>query len=92
MTVDRWFNFDGQRIEFRHGSTIGAALAAAGIKAWRTTRKEGRPRGLFCGMGVCYDCLITVNGRSSLRACLVAAQPNDVVTTQRGTGHDDVSC
>lgn len=91
MTSESWFTFDGERIDFQPGWTIGAALIARGIRAWRTTRQDGRPRGLFCGMGVCYDCLVTVNGRPSLRACLLPAQPHDAVTTQRGTGYDDVS-
>ena len=52
--------FDGQPIPCRDGWTIGAALTAAGIRSWRTTRQRHRPRGLFCGIGVCFDCLVTV--------------------------------
>jgi predicted molibdopterin-dependent oxidoreductase YjgC len=83
---------DGREIACREGWTIGAALAAAGVRSWRTTRREGRPRGLFCGIGVCFDCLVTVNGRPSVRACLVVARPGDVVRTQEGTGHHDLAC
>jgi hypothetical protein len=50
---------------------VGAALVDAGIRSWRTTRRNGRPRGLFCGIGICYDCLITVDGTPNQRACLV---------------------
>jgi hypothetical protein len=82
-------SFDGRAVPARMGWTIGAALTAAGIRSWRTTRVEGSPRGLFCGIGVCFDCLVTVNGASSLRACLLPAQPGDVVTTQMGTGRHD---
>jgi predicted molibdopterin-dependent oxidoreductase YjgC len=71
--------FDGRPIPVVAGQTVGAALTAAGIKSWRTTRIGGRPRGLFCGIGVCFDCLITVNDRPSRRACLVEARPGDVV-------------
>jgi 2Fe-2S iron-sulfur cluster binding domain len=71
--------FDGRPVPFVPGQSIGAALVAAGITSWRTTRGGGRPRGLFCGIGVCFDCLITVNGRPSLRACMVEARPGDVV-------------
>ena len=39
--------------------------------AWRSTRKGARPRGLFCGIGVCFDCLLTVDGEANQRACLV---------------------
>lgn len=68
------FVFDGHTITARPGQTIGAALTDAGIRSWRTTRVAGRPRGLFCGIGVCFDCLITVDGRPNQRACLVAAE------------------
>jgi hypothetical protein len=71
--------FEGRPVPFEPGQSIGAALTAAGIRSWRTTRFGGRPRGLFCGIGVCFDCLITVNGRPSLRACMVEARPGDVV-------------
>jgi predicted molibdopterin-dependent oxidoreductase YjgC len=83
--------FDGREIPCRDGWTIGAALTAAGVVAWRTTRKAGRPRGLFCGIGVCFDCLVTVNGQPSVRACLAEARPGDAVVTQHGTGRDDLA-
>lgn len=79
-------SFDGTPIPCRDGWTIGAALTAAGIRSWRTTRHGQRSRGLFCGIGICFDCLITVNGQPSLRACLVPARPDDEVRTQEGTG------
>ena len=44
---------------------------------------------MFCGIGVCFDCLVTVNDRPGLRACLVTLQPGDAIRTQEGTGHDD---
>ena len=61
--------FDGRDIEALPGETIAAALGAAGITATRSAR-SGAPRGPFCGMGVCFDCLVTVDGRPSQRACL----------------------
>lgn len=72
---------DGRPVPVLPGQTIGAALHAAGVRSWRTTRFGGRPRGLFCGIGVCFDCLISVNGRAPERACLVEAAPGDEVTT-----------
>jgi glycine/D-amino acid oxidase-like deaminating enzyme len=62
-------SFDGREIESLPGETIAAALAAAGVTAVRAAR-SGAPRGPFCGMGVCFDCLVTVDGRPSQRACL----------------------
>jgi hypothetical protein len=77
--------FDGRPIRVSAGQTVGAALVAAGIRSWRRTRVAGRPRGLFCGIGVCFDCLVTVNDRPGLRACLVEAQPGDDVRSDRAT-------
>jgi hypothetical protein len=81
--------FDGREVAALPGQTVAAALWAAGAPAWRSTRGTGRPRGVFCGIGVCFDCLVTVNGRPNQRACLVPVRPGDVIRTQRGTGRDD---
>ena len=80
---------DGEALEVEEGQTIAAALIAAGRRSWRTTRVTGAPRGAFCGIGVCFDCLATVNGRPNVRACLAVARPGDAVRTQDGTGHAD---
>jgi glycine/D-amino acid oxidase-like deaminating enzyme len=61
--------FDGRELPALPGETIAAALAAADIVAVRQAR-SGAPRGPFCGMGVCFDCLVTVNGQPNQRACL----------------------
>ena len=75
---------DGRDVPAAEGQTIGAALYAAGLRSWRTTRVNGRPRGLYCGIGVCFDCLVTLNGEPSVRACLAPARDGDVVTTGGG--------
>jgi len=62
--------FDGWQIAAQEGETVAAALSAAGILAWRTT-PGGAPRGLHCGMGACFDCVVTIDGRIGQRACLV---------------------
>ncbi|MEV6651433.1 (2Fe-2S)-binding protein [Streptomyces sp. NPDC051219] len=80
-------SFDGRPLTALPGQSVAAALWAAGILAWRTTRKGGAPRGAFCGIGSCFDCLVTVNGRPGRRACLVQARPGDEVSSQEGTGH-----
>lgn len=61
--------FEGALIPALEGETIAAALSAAGIVAFRHTA-SGAPRGLFCGMGACFDCVVTVDGRGGRRACL----------------------
>lgn len=80
------FHFSGRSIRAYPGETVGAALMAAGVTTFRTTRRFGRPRGLFCGIGVCFDCLLIVDGAPNQRACLTAAHPNMVVEPQEGTG------
>ncbi|MFD0054614.1 (2Fe-2S)-binding protein [Streptomyces sp. NPDC127168] len=80
---------DGRRTEALPGWTVAAVLWAAGITSWRTTRGSGCPRGVFCGIGVCFDCLVTVNDRPNQRACLEPVRPGDVIRTQEGTGHAD---
>lgn len=86
MTPTTVFRFDDREVPFRPGQSVGAALTACGIRSWRTTRGTGRPRGLFCGIGVCFDCLVTVDGRPNQRACLFTATEDLDVTTQEGVG------
>jgi hypothetical protein len=76
------FDFDGRQIPFAPGQTVGAALWAAGVPSWRTTRFGGRPRGLFCGIGVCFDCLVMIDGQPDERACLILARPGMAVRSR----------
>ena len=61
--------FDGQPVPARRNETIAAALTAAGLRDLRRTA-SGTARGVFCGMGLCQDCLVTVDGRPNQRACM----------------------
>ena len=76
--------FDGDPVAVVAGQTIAAALIASGRSSWRSTRGAGEPRGLFCGIGACFDCLVTINRSRSARACLVTASPGDVVISEGG--------
>lgn len=60
---------DGVLVQAYLGETIAGALLAQGQRAWRRT-SQGEPRGLFCGMGICFDCTLTVDGMPNIRACL----------------------
>jgi glycine/D-amino acid oxidase-like deaminating enzyme len=60
---------DGRVLPALEGETIAAAVHAAGEVGLRATR-QGRPRGLYCGMGACFDCVVTVDGRMGVRACM----------------------
>jgi D-hydroxyproline dehydrogenase subunit gamma len=78
------FSFDGTPMRARRGMTIGGALLANGVTSWRLTRTGGSSRGIFCGIGVCFDCLVDVGERHAVRACLVQVGDGDTVRTCRG--------
>ncbi|MFT7191279.1 MAG: thioredoxin reductase [Dinoroseobacter sp.] len=71
MTETR-FTFDGAPVIAKRGQSIAAALTDAGYRSFRTTAK-GEDRGIFCGMGVCQDCLVTIDGAPNKRACVTKA-------------------
>ncbi|WP_375001303.1 (2Fe-2S)-binding protein [Aeromicrobium sp. CTD01-1L150] len=78
-------SLDGTELLGERGQTIAGVLMAHGISSWRTTSVEERPRGLFCGIGVCFDCILTVNDERDVRACQRRAQDGDVISTQHDT-------
>lgn len=80
------FRFDGETVEAAAGETISVALYAHGCKVLRTTSRRAEPRGLFCNMGVCFECLVEVDGLSNVRACQTVVRPGMQVRTQHGTG------
>ncbi len=73
---------DGVSLTAYRGENLAGALLASERKAWRHTR-HGQPRGLFCGIGVCFDCLVTVNGTPNVRACVTPVAEGMVVETGR---------
>jgi aerobic-type carbon monoxide dehydrogenase small subunit (CoxS/CutS family) len=62
---------NGAPLVVQAGRSIGAALLATCGPALRVTGRQGAPRGMYCGMGICFDCLITIDGRPGQRACMV---------------------
>lgn len=60
---------DGEPLEAHLGETVASVLIAGGAGALRHTRR-GAPRGLYCGMGVCFECLVMVDGVPNTRACM----------------------
>src|SRR5262245_46262345 len=73
--------FDGQPVPVEPGETVAGALWRAGVRSWRTTRHAGARRGLFCGIGACFDCLVTIDGSPGERACVTLARPGAVVVS-----------
>lgn len=81
------FTVDGETFTGNEGDTIASALYANGKRSWRLG-KAGDYRGLFCGIGICYDCLVKVDGMSWSRACQVEIHPGMCVETNlQGEGH-----
>jgi hypothetical protein len=75
---------DGRSVTALAGQTVAAVLLTQGRTSWRTTRLTARPRGTFCGIGACHDCLIIVNGTPDIRACQRTIRDGDAITSQRG--------
>jgi len=61
---------NGKAVTAHRGETVAAALLAAGCRVLRKSKTGAEFRGFFCGMGVCYDCLVTINGLADQRACM----------------------
>ena len=78
------FTFDGAGVDARRGDSVAAALVAAGHLAHRLTPVNARPRGPWCMMGACHDCLVSVDGVPNVQGCTVAVAPGMRVETQRG--------
>ncbi len=75
---------DGEKIFAYEGETIGAALMAAGRRTFRYTNKYEQPRGLYCGIGLCQECRMVINGVPNTQACQTFATPGCQVETQQG--------
>lgn len=73
---------DGSTVAGISGQSIAGVILASGSLAFRRTSVSGRPRGVFCGIGICFDCLVEVNGDRDVRACQRRAVDGDDVTVQ----------
>ncbi|HEY7035992.1 MAG TPA: (2Fe-2S)-binding protein [Thermomicrobiales bacterium] len=80
------FSFDGRPIEAYEDEPIAAALIAAGIRVFRTMPRTGEPRGGYCFVGRCADCLMIVDGTPNVMACLTPVRDGMRVETQHGLG------
>ena len=74
---------DGEKITAYEGETIGAVLLAAGLRTLRYTNKLEQPRGLYCGIGLCQECRMIINGIPNTQACQTLAEPGCRVETQK---------
>jgi predicted molibdopterin-dependent oxidoreductase YjgC len=74
--------FDGKKIKALKGDTIASALISNGILKFSVTRKNKEPRGYFCGIGLCTDCMMTVNGVRNVRTCITEVEENMKIERQ----------
>ena len=78
------FSIDGTTLEGYEGEPIAAALRVAGVMAHRYTAKRHEPRGVFCAIGRCTDCVMVVDGKPNVRTCITPLKEGMVVQTQYG--------
>lgn len=81
------FTFDGKPLTGRAGDTVAAALLANGIVACRETPVSATPRAPYCLMGVCFDCLVVIDGIGNRQGCLVPLADGMRIETQHGRRH-----
>jgi predicted molibdopterin-dependent oxidoreductase YjgC len=80
------FSFNGQPIDAYPTETIAAALHSAGVRKLGESPELHRPCGLFCGIGNCSSCFMTVDGEPNMRVCVIKVKPGMMVEEQQGRG------
>lgn len=82
------FTFDGKEVKGFEGEPIAAALKAEGLMVHRYTQKEHKPRGIFCAIGRCTDCVMIVDGVPNVRTCITPLKEGMDVKTQYGVSEE----
>ncbi len=82
------FTYNDMEVQGYEGEPIAAALKAAGIMVHRYTKKEHKPRGIFCAIGRCTDCVMVVDGKPNIRTCVTPLKQGMKVQTQYGVSAD----
>jgi len=77
-------SIEGEPFTAREGDTVAAALLAAGNDYCRTTAISGALRAPYCMMGVCFDCLVSIDGVANRQGCLTQVRAGMRVEIQRG--------
>lgn len=78
------FTFDGKKMKGLQGEPIAIALEASGVMIHRYTKKKHEPRGIFCAIGRCTDCVMVVDGKPNVRTCVTPLAEGMNVQTQYG--------
>jgi len=80
------FYFEGRPLTGYEGETVAAALVAAGVKVFGYSEKQHRGRGFFCAVGKCSSCLMEIDGRPNVMACMEPLREGMRVKRQEGRG------
>lgn len=83
------FSFDGRPLSGRDGDTVAATLLANGITTCRQTPVSSAPRGPYCMMGVCFECLVVIDGVGNRQGCMVPLREGMRIETQTGRRQPD---
>lgn len=84
------FSFNGELLDGYEGEGLAAALMRAGIRATRMTARDNEPRGYYCGMGVCWECAVEVEGLGTVRGCMFPVREGLVVRSARVRPEEDL--
>ena len=84
------FTYDGVEMEGYEGEPIAMALKAVGVEVHRFTAKRHEPRGIFCAIGRCTDCVMVVDGKPNVRTCMTPLVAGMDVRTQDGVAPLDL--
>ena len=76
---------DGVSLPAFEGESVAAVLFAADRRKLRVTSRHQAPRGFYCGMGVCFECVMTIDGRPNTRTCQTLARDGMQIRSQEGT-------
>ncbi|MDR1800665.1 MAG: (2Fe-2S)-binding protein [Lachnospiraceae bacterium] len=78
--------YEDQLLRAKEGETVAAALLAHGFRIFRYSAKRNEPRGIFCGIGQCTDCIMEIDGKPNVRACMTIVHEGMTIRTQKGLG------
>jgi hypothetical protein len=82
------FVYEGQEVAGFEGEGVAAALLRAGIAGTRASARFGESRGYYCGMGICWDCVLGVEGEGTVRGCLYPVRDGLVVRAAVARGEE----
>ena len=76
--------FDGQPLDVPHDVSVASALLMSGVRTFRSTPVSGSPRAPYCMMGICFECLVTIDGVQNRQACMVPVHDGMTISSQSG--------